>query len=63
MNRLLATIFLVLLVISLVFSMYCFYQGRFIDGLFIYPLLIVIYVVMSLGNRGKENENNEEPRE
>lgn len=52
MNRLLAKIFLLLLILGLMFSMYSLSQGRFIEGLYIYPLLITIYVVMKLvGNR------------
>ena len=54
MNRLLAKIFLVLLILGLLFSFYCFAQGRFMEGLYIYPLLITIYVVMQLSGKGKE---------
>ena len=54
MNRLLAKIFLVLLICGLIYSMYCFSQGRFMEGLYIYPLLITIYVILQLGGRGKE---------
>ncbi len=54
MNRLLAKILLLLLILSLLFSMYLFYQGRFMEGLYIYPLLITIYVVMKLSGKGKE---------
>ncbi len=54
MNRLLAKILLFFLILSLLFSMYCFYQGRFIEGLSIYPLLITIYVVMKLSGKRKE---------
>jgi len=34
--------------------MYSFSQGRFLEGLFIYPLLITIYVLLKLGGKGKE---------
>jgi hypothetical protein len=54
MNRLLATFFLVLLILGLLFSMYSFAKGRFMEGLYIYPLLITIYVVMNLGGKGKK---------
>ncbi len=54
MNRLLAKVFLLLILFGLIYSMYSFYQGRFMEGLFIYPLLITIYVVMKLGGKGKE---------
>ncbi len=53
MNRLLAKILLLLLILSLLFSMYFFYQGRFMEGLYIYPLLITIYVVMRLSSKRK----------
>ena len=54
MNRILAKIFLVLLILGLLFSMYCFSRGLFMEGLYIYPLLITIYVVMQFGGKGKE---------
>jgi hypothetical protein len=54
MNRLLAKILLLLLILGLLFSMYSFSQGRIMEGLYIYPLLITIYVVMKLGGNGKE---------
>ena len=53
MNRLLAIIFLLLLTSGLLFSLYSFSQGRFMEGLFLYPLLITIYVAMKLGGKGK----------
>lgn len=54
MNRLLAKVLLVLLIFGLLFSLYSFSRGRIMEGLYIYPLLITIYVVMKLGGRGKE---------
>ena len=54
MNRLLAIVLLLLLLFSLLFSMYFLSQGRFVEGLFIYPLLITIYVVIKLGGNGKK---------
>ena len=54
MNRLLATVLLVLIIFGLLFSMYFFYHGRFVEGLFMYPLLITIYVVMTLVGKKKE---------
>jgi hypothetical protein len=54
MNRLLAKVLLLLLIFGLLFSMYSFYKGRFMEGLYIYPLLITIYVVMQLSGKGKE---------
>ena len=54
MNRLLAKILLLLLVLGLLFTTYCFSQGRIMEGLYIYPLLIAIYVVMKFGGKGEE---------
>ena len=54
MNRLLAKVLLLLLIFGLLVSMYSFFKGRFMEGMFIYPLLITIYVVMKLGGKGKE---------
>jgi len=54
MNRLLAKILLLLLILGLLFSMYFLSQGRLMEGLCIYPLLITIYVVMKLGGKDRE---------
>ena len=54
MNRLLAKILLLLLILGLLFSMYSFSQGRFMEGLYIYPMLVTIYVVMKLSGKRKE---------
>lgn len=53
MNRLLAKILLLLLIFGLLFSLYSFSQGRIMEGLFLYPLLITAYVVMKLGGKGE----------
>ena len=54
MNRLLAKVLLVLLIFGLLFSLYAFSRGRIMEGLYLFPLLIAIYVVMKLGGKGKE---------
>lgn len=54
MTRLLATVFLVLLLIGLVLSMYAFFQGRIAEGLYLFPLLIVIYVLLWIGKRKEQ---------
>ena len=54
MNRLLAKVLLVLLIFGLLISLYSFSRGRIMEGLYIFPLLITIYVVMKLGGKGKE---------
>lgn len=53
MNRLLATVLLFLMVIGLLYSMYAFYRGRFTEGLFMYPLLVAVYVMMKIGGKEK----------
>jgi hypothetical protein len=53
MNRLLAKILLLLLIFGLLFSLYSFSQGRIMEGLFLYPLLVTIYVAMKLSGKGK----------
>lgn len=45
MNRYLAITLLVLLIAGLLFSMYAFLQGRITEGLLIYPVLIVCYLL------------------
>lgn len=52
MNRLLAKVLLIMVVFALLFSMYSFSRGRFTEGLFLYPLLITIYVILKLGGKG-----------
>ncbi|MFH7319056.1 hypothetical protein ACHHRT_00435 [Desulfurivibrio sp. D14AmB] len=56
MNRLLAQIVLVLMAIGLLYSMYAFSQGRFIEAMVIYPLLIAGYLFSrTIGkNRGDD---------
>jgi flagellar biosynthesis protein FliQ len=54
MNRLLAKVLLVLLIFGLLISLYFFSRGQIMEGLYIFPLLITIYVVMKLGGKGKE---------
>lgn len=53
MSRLLAIISLLLLILGLLFSLYSFSQGRIMEGLFLYPLLATIYVVMKLSEKRK----------
>ena len=61
MQRLMAIVFLVLLLFALLYSFYCFAQGRFSDALYIYPLLITIYVMMKLGDRGSKGQDDDGP--
>jgi hypothetical protein len=49
MNRRLAIVLLILLIVGQLFSIYAFSQGRFNEALFMFPLLIVIYVLFKIG--------------
>jgi hypothetical protein len=53
-RRLLALVFLVLLIIGLLLSIAAFFQGRIFEGLSLYPLLIVIYVFIQIGKKKKQ---------
>jgi hypothetical protein len=52
MNRLLAMVLLALMIIGLLFSLWAFSQGRFVEALSIYPLLVAIYVLFRIGSKG-----------
>jgi hypothetical protein len=54
MNRLLAKVLLVLLLFGLLFSLYSFSRGRIMEGLYIFPFLVTIYIVINFGGKGKE---------
>ncbi|MDZ7641680.1 MAG: hypothetical protein U5J62_06640 [Desulfurivibrio sp.] len=45
MHRYLAIFLLVLLIAGLLFSLYAFLQGRIAEGLLIYPVLVVCYLL------------------
>ena len=44
-KRLLAQILLILLILALIHSMYAMARGRILEGLLLYPLLIVCYLI------------------
>ena len=54
MNRPLAVVSLVLLIIGLLLSTAAFFQGRVIAGLSLYPLLIIIYMLIQIGKKKKQ---------
>jgi len=56
MNRLLAQIVLILMAIGLVYSMYAFAQGRFIEAIMIYPLLIAGYLFSRATGKNREDD-------
>lgn len=68
MNRSLAMILLVVMVIILLHSLYSFYHGRFDHAMIMFPLLLVCYVIF-LGRgkwklkNGDDQQQNEESRD
>ena len=44
MNRPIAILLIVLIVVGLMFSTFALFQGRFMEALFVYPILIIAYV-------------------
>ncbi|MBE0583886.1 MAG: hypothetical protein IH612_08975 [Desulfofustis sp.] len=36
------------------FSIYAMFQGKFVEALFIYPLLVIAYVFARRGRKGEE---------
>ncbi len=54
MSRTVAMLLLGLLILGLLFSMFALFQGRFVEALLIYPLLIFAYVVSRLGRKEAE---------
>ena len=51
MNRSIAKLLIVLTIVGLLFSTFALFQGKFAEALFVYPLLIIAYV---LSRRGKK---------
>lgn len=45
MNRPIAILLLVLLIFSLLFSAFALSQGKLGEALFVYPLLIIVYLL------------------
>ncbi|MFU8818149.1 MAG: hypothetical protein ACNA74_00330 [Desulfurivibrio sp.] len=53
MNRLVAKVLLVLMAIGLLYSLYAFSQGRFMEAMVIYPLLIAGFLLSRIGGGDK----------
>ncbi len=60
MNRYLAIILLVLLLAGLVHSTYSFFQGRFGQGMLMFPLLAGCYVFFVARDKEQQDEQDEE---
>jgi len=58
MNRYLALVLLVLLVLGLLHSLYAFAQGRFAEALIMYPLLIACYVFLVAGKKWRQRSDD-----
>lgn len=52
MNRPIAIMLVVLLIVFLLYSTFALFQGKFVEALSVYPLLIVAYVFSRLGKNG-----------
>jgi len=44
MNRPIAILLIVLIIVGLLFSAFALSQGKFVEAFFVYPLLIIVYV-------------------
>lgn len=51
MSRPIAILLIVLIIVGLLFSTFALAQGRFGEALFVYPLLIIAYVVSRRGKK------------
>ena len=49
MNRPIAILFIALIIVSLLFSTFALSRGKLGEALFVYPLLIIIYVISRRG--------------
>lgn len=51
MKRPIAILLIILIILGLLFSTFALFQGRFVEALFVYPLLIIAYVLSRRGHR------------
>lgn len=51
MNRPIAILFIILIIVGFLFSTFALFQGKFGEGLFVYPLLIIAYVFTQRNKR------------
>jgi len=51
MNRPIAILLIVLIIVGLLFSTFALFQGKFVEAIFVYPLLIIAYVFTRRGKR------------
>ena len=51
MNRPIAILLIVLIIVGLLFSTFALFQGKFVEALLVYPLLIIAYIFSRQGKR------------
>ena len=51
MKRPIAILLLVLIIIGFLFSTYALFQGRFVEALLVYPLLVIAFVFTRHGKK------------
>jgi hypothetical protein len=51
MNRPIAILLIVLIIVGLLFSTFALFKGKFIEALLVYPLLIIAYIFSRHGKR------------
>jgi hypothetical protein len=51
MNRPIAILLIVLIIVGLLFSTFALFQGKFVEALIVYPLLIIAYVFSRHGKK------------
>ena len=51
MKRPIAILLIVLIIAGLIFSTYALSQGKFVEALIVYPLLVFAYIFMRLGKK------------
>jgi ABC-type transport system involved in cytochrome bd biosynthesis fused ATPase/permease subunit len=51
MNRPIAILLIVLIIVGLLLSTFALFQGKFVEALLVYPLLIIAYVFSRRGKR------------
>lgn len=51
MNRPIAILLLVFILLGLLFSTYALFRGEFVAALAVYPLLVIAYIFLRLGKK------------
>jgi len=51
MNRPIAILLLVLIIVGFLFSTFALFQGKFVEALLVYPLLVAAYIFSRHGKR------------